>query len=233
MKTCLGVILKNESQMLERHLSLISPCFDGAVFFNDNSTDNSLETIDNNCRCNFDIINQPEGFIGFADKRNKVIKKAEELGYEIMFMLDADECMFQKDIDELIKLAETNEVIAIPRYEFTIDFKHFSKHLYPDYQVRIFQLNKGYHYQNSIHEILYQNNQEKSVSELNNLIYVNDKHIYHYGRCKDPKWLWSKDNDYNRIASGLEPINAEAREEDVGKDIFTETSEEFKEEQPV
>jgi len=233
MKTCLGIILKNEAQMLERHLSLVSPCFDGAVFLDDGSTDKSLEIIDNNCKCDYDVIRHTDGFIGFADKRNLVIKKAEELGYDIMFMLDADECMFQRDIDSILLMSEDTEVIALPRYEFTIDFKHFSKHLYPDYQARVFQLNKGYHYRNPIHEILYQGDNPKSVSELSNLIYADGKHIFHYGRCKDPKWLWSKDNDYNRISQGLDPINQEAREEDVGQDIFTQTSEEFKGEQPV
>lgn len=233
MKTCLGIILKNESQMLERHLSLISACFDGAVFLDDGSTDNSLEVIDNNCRCNFDIIRHTEGFIGFDKKRNLVIKKAEELGYDIMFMLDADECMFQKDIDEILIMSENTEVIALPRYEFTIDFKHYSKHLYPDYQLRVFHLNKGYHYRNSIHEILYQRDENVSVSEQNRLKFAEGKHIYHYGRCKNPNFLWSKDNDYNRIIQGLEPINAQPREEDVGKDIFTSTSIPFEGEQPV
>jgi len=233
MKTCLGIILKNESQMLERHLSLVSVCFDGAVFLDDGSTDNSLEVIDNNCRCNYDVIRHTEGFIGFDEKRNLVIKKAEELGYDIMFMLDADECMFQKDIDIIKQQAETNEVIAVPRYEFTGDFHHYSRHLYPDYQARIFQLNKGYHYRNPIHEILYNKDDKSSISEQDKLLYIPDKHIFHYGRCKDLKFLWSKDNDYNRISQGLEPIHAEARDEDIGKDVFTETSEEFIGEQPI
>jgi len=233
MKTCLGMILKNEEQMLERHLSLVSACFDGAVFLDDGSTDKSLEAIDNNCKCDFDIIQNNDGFIGFDEKRNRVIKKAEELGYDVMFMLDADECMFQKDIDSIIETMERNEVISLPRYEFTIDFKHFSPHVYPDYQIRVFQLNKGYFYKNVIHEVLYQNNEERPVSERETLALFRDKHIYHYGRCKNPKFLWSKDNDYNRISQGLEPIHAEASEEDIGKDIFTQTSVEFKGEQPV
>jgi glycosyltransferase involved in cell wall biosynthesis len=233
MNVCLGIILKNEEPMLKRHLSLVSFCFDGAIFLDDGSTDRSIEIIESECRCPYDIIKREGDFIGFADKRNEVIKRAEELGYDVMFMLDADECMFQIDIDAIKILSETTEVIALPRYEFTIDFKHYSRHLYPDYQARVFQLNKGYHYRNPIHEILYKNDENASISEQSKLLYIPERHIYHYGRCKDRKFLWSKDNDYNRISQGLKPIYAEAGDADIGKDIFTETSEEFIGEQPI
>lgn len=233
MKVALGMILKNEEKMLERHLSLISPCFAGAVFLDDGSTDKSLETIDNYCRCNFDIIQNNDGFIGFDEKRNRVIKKAEELGYDAIFMLDADECMFQKDIDKVIEMLETNETIALPRYEFTIDFKHYTRHIYPDYQLRVFHLNKGYHYRNKLHEIVYQNSNEKAVSEIGELKYADKFHIFHYGRCKDRNFLWSKDNDYNRILQGLEPANEQAPDISNEKDIFVENSILFEGEQPV
>lgn len=234
MKTCLGVILKNEAVMLERHLPIIVGCFDGAIFLNDGSTDNSEAVIKDRCKIPLEIITQPDGFTGFADKRNKVIKRAEELGYEVMFMLDADECMYPEDINTVKAMSEADNatVIALPRYEFT-DLKHYSTLLYPDYQLRVFRLSCGYHYRNPVHEILYKENEEKSVSEQDGLVYAKDLHIYHYGRCKDKNFLWTKDNDYARIAQGLEPINATPPEGDLGVDVFTAHSVEFNGQQPV
>lgn len=202
MKIALGMILKNEERMLMRHLGIISKCFDGAVFLDDGSTDQSLSAIDSNCHCDYNI-GHSNGDISFSEKRNAVIKQAEELGYDAIFFLDADECMFPRDINEVKYFLEYEEIIALPRYEFGWDRNHYDPTIYPDYQGRVFCLNKGYHYQGNIHEILFPKDSEKSVEELNKFFKVENAHIYHYGRCRTPEAIAEKYERYNRIITGI------------------------------
>jgi hypothetical protein len=237
MNFYLGMTLKNEEEMLTRHLALVSSCFDFAVFLDDGSTDQSEAVIRVNCKCPFEIIKKTDGFTGFADNRNRIIKSVEDRNQgwfkEAMFMLDADECMFPKDIQSIKNMVEAIPAIALPRYEIVEDFKHQNVNIYPDFQARVFQLDRGYEYRNKVHEILCIKDQPLAVSDTDGMFYTKDEHIFHYGRCKSPKFLWTKDNNYNRINQGLPPENIEARDEDCKVEGIWANPLLFDKEQPI
>jgi len=195
MKFCLGIITGNDEEILKKHLPIISKCFTTKIAVDSSTLDRTNIVLKEN---GF-IVYRREWDYNYSEARNLVIQKAEELGMEAMLMLDSDECMFPKDIEKIRKLLEQYEAIKLPRYEFGPTKEWYNPTLYPDYQGRAFQLNKGYHYRNKIHEILYRKQEEKSIFEQDGFYPSDETHIYHYGRCKDLNKIWLKYENYRRI----------------------------------
>lgn len=232
MKTALGMIFKNEQQMLTRHLWKVSKPFYGSIFLDDNSTDKSVEIIKmGGCQSMFKIIDNQQKNLTFAEKRNLIIREAEILGCDSIVMLDADEAMFRKDIKAIIKMLKTTEAIALPRYEFGWDSNHYDPSLYPDYQGRAFQLNKGYHYQGNLHEVLFKGDSQKSVFEEDGFCKATKETIFHYGRCKTKQEIWERYHRYQQILDGVE-VTDEKAPEDVSVDNLWQNVVEFKGRQP-
>lgn len=202
MKIGLGMIVGNDERALVRHLPVISSYFDSRIAVDSYSKDGSINALIKN---GFNIF-QRKWNNNYAEARNEVIKRAELMGLEGLIMLDADECMFPDDIRKVKKLLEKHEAIKLPRYEFGPNSEYYNPKLYPDYQGRAFQLNKGYHYRNPLHEILYQGEDRIAVSQKDGFFASTETHIYHYGRCKSPKEIWLKYHNYNLILKGETPI---------------------------
>jgi len=143
------------------------------------------------------------GISNIANLRNSVIAKAENGQEDWILFLDADEMMFDLDIDilkgEMLACGKTT--ISLPRVEFVKDFNHYDPTLYPDYQGRAFKLRMGYHFRNSIHEILYKNREEKSCFERG-YFFNSSVPIYHYGRCKDLANVTLRYVNYDKILQG-------------------------------
>jgi len=202
MKIGLGMIVGNDERALVRHLPIISSYFDSCIAIDSYSKDGSINALIKN---GFNIF-QRKWNNNYAEARNEVIKKAEEMGMEGLLMLDADECMFPDDIRKVKKLLEEHEAIKLPRYEFGPNNEYYNPKIYPDYQGRAFQLNKEYHYRNPLHEILYKGEDIKAVSERDGFFASSETHIFHYGRCKSPKEIWLKYHNYGLILRGEKTI---------------------------
>ena len=182
VKLALGQILGNVSDepFWSKNLEKLAPSFDGIV----------IKVAEN---CN-----------SYAEARNEVIKMADSFSH-ILF-LDADELMFPEDIQKIRIKLETTEALMLPRYELGPTPEYYNPTLYPDYQGRAFKIGVGYEYRNPIHEILYKKNEEKCVWENVGFVASDDTPIYHYGRCKDPKKIWLRYHNYERIKQGLDRL---------------------------
>jgi len=201
MKICLGMINRNDKELLEKYLPIVRPCFDGAIVVDAESTDGSQEVFKKH---DFTIVGKP-WTNDYSEARNLVIKIAEEMKYTHMFMLDSDECMFPEDIETVKKYMEDREFIGLPRIEFIKDRNHFNPKLYPDYQGRVFKLNLFFHYQNTLHEMLYKGEDKVEARKVvtNNPLKLPICPIYHYGRCKSKEYLWLKHQNYDRLSKKL------------------------------
>lgn len=205
-KIALGMITRNERDFLEKTLFHKGFNFDykfAVDFFSNDYTPELLGTF------GFNVHSQEwVGHYGIA--RNILIQVAEEAGMDWLFMLDADEAMNESDLETCRVLAESGnyEILTLSRVEFVQDFHHYDPTLYPDYQTRFFKLHQGYHFRNKVHEMLYQGNDEPSVTEQHKNFIVPNVNIYHYGRLKDKQKTILKYINYDRMMKGEEPLDA-------------------------
>jgi len=204
MKIALGMIVKNEREILEKTLNYKALDFDMKLAIDFMSDDNTVELLGS---YGFELIRQ-EWTGNYAGARNILIQYAEEQGADYLFMVDADEALKREDIEQLKALAETNDVLAVPRFEFVKDFQHYDPTLYPDYQCRFFRLNKGMYFKNKVHEMLTSEKGDVCLEKSYLHLKVPTAPIYHYSRIKDHKKLALKYINYDRMVKG-EPALAE------------------------
>lgn len=196
------MIVRNEREILEKTLNYKALDFDLKLAVDFMSDDFSVELLGS---YGFELIRQ-EWRNNFAGARNILIQYAEEKGADYLFMLDADEALFPADIEKLKKLAETHDVIALPRIEFVKDFGHYDPTLYPDYQCRFFRLNRGYHFKNKVHEMLHTEKGEVCLEHTRLHFRSTQTPIYHYSRVKDHRKLALKYINYDRLLKGEPPL---------------------------
>lgn len=203
MKIALGMIAKNEREILEKTLNYKALDFDLRLAVDFMSDDNTVELLGS---YGFQLLRQDwQG--NYANARNILIQFAEEQGADYLFMLDADEAMYSYDLDKLKLLAEKHDVIALPRIEFVKDYQHYDPTLYPDYQCRFFRLNKGYYFKNRVHEMLHTpDGSTACLADHRHHTRVPETPIYHYSRVKDHKRLALKYLNYDRMLKGEQPL---------------------------
>lgn len=186
---CLGMLARRDASaepLLETVLGIVGPSFDGTEML----WDEGLPVAD------------------FAAARNQLIDRAEDLGYDWMFMLDSDECMFPADIQHVRSLMTAERrLIVLPRYEFVHDFGHYDPSEYPDYQRRVFRLGVGYRFRRKVHEGLYRRFSPFSETRLRSGFVSDTTPIYHYGRLKSAAAMELKLLNYDRLADGLPPLS--------------------------
>lgn len=189
MKVVLGMLARSDADgepLLDRILSIIGDSFDGVEIVRD----------------------EGKRIVNFAAQRNRLIDIAEGKGYEWMFMLDSDECMFPRDIATVKSLmTPKNRLIILPRYEFVKDFDHYDPQGYPDYQGRVFRLGAGYRYRKAVHEGLYRRFAVMSEMRLRRGVFLDSTPIYHYGRVKSTAEMLLKLHNYALIAKGVPPVD--------------------------
>lgn len=205
MKIAMGLIVKNERPILEKTLITKSLGFEHLIAVDFMSDDNTVELLQT---FGYYIHRQPWPN-NYAEARNALIQVAEERGADYLFMLDADEAMYQSGIDVCKQYAQKYDAIALPRIEFVKDFGHYDPALYPDYQCRFFRLGKGYHFRNKVHEMLHTPDGRPILADLNEHIRIPEAKIYHYSRIKDHKEMALKYLNYDRMTRGEEPITAD------------------------
>ena len=179
MKVVLAMIARSSGEpYLDRVLSVLRPLFDGVEILYDEG--------------------QP--IVDFAAARNRLIRVAEAKGYDWIFMVDADECMFPGDVARVRCLMERGvDFIALPRVELVNDFNHWDPSMYPDYQARVFRLGRGYHYRNPVHEMLYARAARRCELEKRDFARSDSTPLYHYGKTKPAAVVVSKLMQYEAI----------------------------------
>jgi hypothetical protein len=206
MRVCLGMIARPVEELFVKCLGVVIDQFDGLVIVTSkNPTWRDGVTAMINPRC-LDIFDDYVWKHDYGDARNQVIRHAEEIGYDWMFVLDPDESMLKEDCVTIRKYIELQgeECLIVPRYEFADDFDHFVPDLYPDAHPRAFQLKIGYHFEGTVHEPLWKGSIPAHALSSSTLIPM--VHIFHYARCKVSKDVWLKSSAYHRVAQGLEPF---------------------------
>lgn len=151
MRFCLGLAATNEEKMLERFLPGLSEAFNGNVVAIDyGSSDRTAEILQKYCEKS----NTMEWPRNFGEAKTNVIKLAEALSYDWMFLIDADETIKTEDVEVMRNCIETNnyDMYFMPRLHFR-DENFIEGHLdrFPDMQARLFKLNMGYCYKNVRH----------------------------------------------------------------------------------
>jgi glycosyltransferase involved in cell wall biosynthesis len=196
MRIALGMIVKNEREILEKTLNYKALDFDLRLAIDYMSSDYTVELLGS---YGFQVIRQEWGN-NYGNARNSLIQFAEEQGADYLFMLDADEALFSKDIATLKQLAEHEPAITVPRVEFVRDFGTYQPNLAPDYQCRFFRLNQDYYYKGKIHEMLTDNNGKALIKSAT---VSQSTPIYHYSRVGDKRKLALKYINYDRTEKKL------------------------------
>lgn len=205
MKLILGYIVRNEEQILKKTLPLITPWVDHVLAVDANSEDATVEVLR---EAGVEVVSR-EWNGSFSDARNACITLAEEkFPGETMLMLDADEVMFPSSFMCLRAEAPRfpRSAFAFPRYEFVDDYDHFDPSFYPDWQIRCFPLNMGYHFEKPLHESLCL--EHGAVFGSPDCITMPCIHIFHYGKAQSPEHVWVKYRNYELAAEGLPRISA-------------------------
>lgn len=166
---CLTVIVKNESQVIERMLNSVYPILDAWIVVDTGSTDGTQEIVKK-----FFKEKQIPGRLvehtwkNFGDARNRSIKEAEalvsELGLENCFgyWIDADEQLIaDKEFDSNIfkrKLLNFDAANMIVKY---------GSQIY--HRMELYRLGIGWHFEGPIHEVLITDTQNLRAATVEGL----------------------------------------------------------------
>lgn len=208
MKIALGIIVRNQREFLERTLPTYSLTFEHRFAVDFHSTDFTNEILG---QFGFRVHRQ-DWVNDYAKARNILIQCAEEAGMDYLVMLDADEALDRHEAIKLQTYAKDFDAIVLPRIEFVQDFEHYDDHLFPDFQLRAFKLNRGFHYRNKIHEMLHDDSGVALMAVRGNrtkkhtIITMPDVFLYHYGRTAPKAQLALKYFNYDRKMKGLAPL---------------------------
>lgn len=144
----------------------------------------------------------------FSAQRNRLIDFGEREGYDWMFMIDADECMFPEDIATVRSMmTKRRRLIILPRIDFAKDFDHVDPTPYPDYQARVFRLGAGYRFRKPVHEGLFRRFSPASDKRLGLGTISDSTPIYHYGRLRTREQIELKAYNYQQLMQGASPVD--------------------------
>lgn len=186
---CLNMIVKNESNIIERLLSSVVDIIDCYCICDTGSDDNTIQLIKNFFEKNNKpgkIVEKP--FINFCVNRNYAIQQSINMADYLLF-LDAD--MVLKISNNFSKDALTSDFYQIKQYTNSEFFY---------YNVRIASTKCNPKYYGVTHEFLSTDNLDKDTLNTLNIHDIND------GGCKENKFL----RDIQLLLEGLkqEPTNA-------------------------
>lgn len=201
-KVALCMPYKNDEDVLEWTLDKIPSYFSNYLFLDTGSVDRSTRLIAT--RFPLSRIEQSnDNTIDFGKWRNTLISMAEKQGAEWVFMLDSDETLFIPDYDAIFNYVEygTSEAYRLSRIDFVGNKGHYRADVYPDWQGRLFKLNKGYYYAPKIHAQLHKDNEIVQGQYLPHIT------IYHYGWTRDENKKKLHYLNAERVKQGL-PILA-------------------------
>jgi len=191
------MIVYNDARMLNLLAHRYTGLFNGFIVCDTGSTDGSLE-VAKNLKAHVKSIPWKD----FSTARNQVITLAENLGYDYLFVMDADEAILVEHMSVIRSLAAIS-AYAFPRLEFIDDKDHINPLFYPDFHVRLFPLKQGFHYRGALHEVVFQNGDKENSMVANKVIKVPFVPIFHYAKIKPVQELALKYENQHRTAANL------------------------------
>lgn len=216
----LGMIVRNELDMLTRTVPVYAPFFQSKWALDTGSTDSTIAYL----REQGFVVWQVDWTNDYAAARNTLLRLKREASTDgWLLMLDADECMWPADLLRLQELCATTskDVVTLPRINLANAAQHQEVGSWPDKQARCLRLSAPLEHCLPVHEVVHYVGHDVSVvGELRDE-FASECPIYHYGMCKSPQNCWLRSHNYRLIAEGQEPIDT------VPNDIATITPEQF------
>lgn len=194
----LGLIARNEEDMLRRTLPVVAPFFKHRVLLDTGSIDGT-KLLSAKHGLGIVCIDWANDFAAARNLLLDLVTK-DEPGDAWMLQLDADEAMFPCDLIALERLCATvtQDVIALPRFNLADRGTLHCTDNAPDWQARCVRLGSDVRWTQPVHEVI------KAPHHRADGI-----PIYHYGWCKPPRECWLRSHNYERILAG-EPTLTEA-----------------------
>jgi glycosyltransferase involved in cell wall biosynthesis len=192
----LGLIVRDEEEMLRRTLPVVAPWFRHKVMLNTGSTDNTHLVAAAYALSGYEF----KWVNDFSVARNRLLDIAVCVGEaNWLLQLDADEAMFPCDIIALDRLCTTvtEDVIALPRINLADHGRLVCTDNSPDWQARCVRLGSSARWELPVHEVI-----KAAQYQAGGLP------IYHYGFCKPPRSCWLRSHNYERIAAGEPTLTA-------------------------
>lgn len=169
-KVAIGMIVRDDAEMLRQHLPIVAQSGLPIVAIDYESDDDSAELL----REHGATVITRTWPRNFGEAVNYLIDQCEELGYDGMIRLDADETMHQGDLQYIAEQLASRSLIAMGRLNFTQDRTKVNFATYPDIQYRAWQLHRGIHFQGIVHETI--------IIPANTATHIDtQRHIFHYG----------------------------------------------------
>lgn len=240
MRLALGMMVHDDLDFLKLHLPIFADCFDGIVTVVESESKvqdlhEILRLRETGDHWNKWTVVQPFSN-NWSEMFNHVIDKAESLGYDAIVRLDPDEAIFARDVILIRELLEEYVILCFARYNFWQDRLHYTPGIYPDWQCRAWQLNRGIRLGGQHHEGVgwtqYGMFEGDPVADTpRQVLRVPSINIYHYGNVGKERIL-ERDLHYlnvDRERAGHPPL-AELPE---GREFPTRHSIPFHGTQPI
>ena len=207
MKLALGLMYAQERHWLSLHLPVFAAGFDGIVAVGDDDTDGSTQYLQSlGADVTFHKFQQD-----WSAQFNRVIERAEALGYDALLRLDPDEAIFRSDVEVIRKkLTYEATLLVFARHEFYGSRRQVRPDTYPDYQARAWRLGRGIRLGGAKHEGI--NFTEHELYEATDdpnkrVLRLTNPAIYHYG-WSSPQAIWNAMTKYQsqaQLAAGQGP----------------------------
>jgi tetratricopeptide (TPR) repeat protein len=200
------MIVKNEEKNLEQCLNSVKSIVDEIIIVDTGSTDKTVEMAKS---FNAKIFNHKWND-DFSEARNISLKHATK---DWILVLDADEVIAKEDLKKIKELTEQKDVDgfsiiqrnytddqSVLNWQKSDDYKEAKDYpgFFPSNLVRLFRNNKGFLFENKVHEVV-----ENSIRNSDGNIVYTDIPIHHYGHG-DKEAKEQKRDKYLKI--GLEEI---------------------------
>lgn len=212
MKLALGMMVHNDLDFLRLHLPIISDCFDSVIMIVETRQEqesllHEMSLIIPNYKRYVYVLGR-EFHNNWSEHFNHILDQAELQGVDgqmdAIVRLDPDEAIFPRDVDAVRTLLETYTILCFARYNFWGDRLHYTPGIYPDWQARAWQLNKGIRLGGQHHEGigwlqygLYEG--DPVADEPRPVLRVPTVNIYHYGNVGRARIL-ERDLHYVNVA---------------------------------
>lgn len=212
MRLILGIMARNEEAMLAKTLPVNGHAAIHALALDTGSEDGTVALFK---RHGFDVMTA-QWVNDYSATRNLFLALARYRydPEDWLLMLDADEAMFDADVDDLRKLCAftSKDLITLPRINLAGAQAQWQEvGSYPDKQARCIRLSASIEFRNRVHEVAYRFGSSQPCTALGEDLFLQNRHIYHYGWCKSPAENWLRSHNYVQMQQGL-PLATEAPE---------------------
>lgn len=240
MRLALGLMVHEDLGFLALHMPVYGNCVDGVIAVVETEAEREacldcladsvdLEQVDVSVIVR-DFHNSWSGMY------NEVIAHAEFEHYDAILRLDPDEAIFARDVVAIRELLETYTVLCLARYNFWADRLHYTPGLYPDWQARVWRLDKGIRLGGRHHEGLVWTQHglfegDPQADTPRQVLRVPSLNIFHYGWIGRQRML-ERDLHYLNVAreqAGHPPLT----ERPEGREFPTRHNIPFRGSQPI